>query len=105
MHNLFDDPSAENLESKSDCNIINATKELKYEDVLEPSENVKEASFLNIFERGRNILDKLDITYQRAFTASEKTSREVRIATHKRIKQKKTSPVTSSYEPPMKKIY
>ena len=28
----FDKPSAENLESESDCNIVNATTELNYED-------------------------------------------------------------------------
>ena len=36
--------------------------------------NVKEASSFNISECGRNILDKLVVTYQRAFTASEKLS-------------------------------
>ena len=35
---------------------------------------VKEASYFNIFEYGRNILDQLDVTYQRAFTASETSS-------------------------------
>ena len=56
--------------------------ELNYdEDDVKPSTNVKEASYFNIFECGRNVLDKLDVTYQRAFTASKKTSREVRVAT------------------------
>ena len=50
-------------------------------------------------------MDKLDATYQRAFTASEKTSREVRIATRNRIKQEKPSPVASSYESPMTERY
>ena len=36
--------------------------------------SVKGASYFNIFECGRNILDQLDVTYQRAFTASEATS-------------------------------
>ena len=105
----FDEPSAENIMSESDCNIVNATTELNYEDDIKPSVNVKEASYFNIFERGRNLLDKLDVTYQRAFTASEKTSREVRIATHNCTKQKKpspvASPVASSYESPMTEIY
>ena len=101
----FDEPSAENLESESDCNIVNANTELNYEDDVKPSANVKEASYFNIFECGINLLDKLDVTYQRAFTASKKTSREVRIATHNRIKQKKPSPVASSYEYPMTKRY
>ena len=101
----FDKPSAENLESESVCNIVNATTELNYEDDVKPSANVKEASYFNIFECRRNLLNKLDVTYQRAFTASKKTSREVRIATHNHIKQKKPSPVASSYESPMTKRY
>ena len=52
----------------TDCNIINATTELNYEDDIKPSANVKEASYFIIFECGRNILEKLDVTYQRAFT-------------------------------------
>ena len=36
--------------------------------------SVKGASYFNIFECGRNLLDQLDVTYQRAFTASEKLS-------------------------------
>ena len=84
----FDETSAENLESESDCNIVNATTELNYEDDVKPSANVKEASYFNIFECGRNILDKLDVTYQRAFTASEKRSREVRITTRNRINKR-----------------
>ena len=107
----FDEPSAENIESESDCNIVNATTELNYEDDVKLSANVKEASYFNIFESGRNILDKLDVTYHRVFTASEKTSREVRITTRNRIKKKKpspvaspvASPVVSSYESPMTK--
>ena len=35
---------------------------------------VKVASYFNIFECGRNILDQLDVTYQHAFTASETSS-------------------------------
>ena len=47
---------------------------MNYDDHLKPSENVKEASYFNIFECRRNLLNKLDVTYQRAFTASEKLS-------------------------------
>ena len=36
--------------------------------------SVKGASYFNIFECGRNLLDQLDDTYQRAFTASAKLS-------------------------------
>ena len=86
-------------------NTSNVSKELNYEDDVKPSANVKEASYFNIFKCGRNILDKLDVTYQCAFIASNKTSREVCIATRNRIKQKKPSPVASSYESPMTKRY
>ena len=44
---------------------------MNYDDHIEPSANVKEASYFNIFECGRNLLDQLDFTYQCAFTASE----------------------------------
>ena len=70
----FDEPSAENLESESECSIANATTELNYDEHIKPSENVIEASYFNIFECGRNVLDKLDVTYQSAFAASEKPS-------------------------------
>ena len=114
----FDEPSAENLimdVSESECNILdetlsqsdtsNVSKELNYEDDVKTSANVKEARYFNIFECGRNLLDKLDVTYQRAFTASEKTSRKVHITTCNRIKQKKPSPLASGYEYPMMKRY
>ena len=74
--------------SESECNIVNeklsqndssdvptnVITELNYDDYIEPSANVKEASYFNIFECGMNILDKLDVTYQRAFTASKTSS-------------------------------
>ena len=66
----FDEPSAENLESESDCNIVNATTELNYDEHIKLSANVIEASYFNIFECGSNVLDKLDVTYQSAFAAS-----------------------------------
>ena len=54
-------------------------------------------------------MDKLDVTYQRAFTAYEKTSREARIAFLNRVKQEKpsplASPVASSYESPITDKY
>ena len=71
----------------TDSNIVNATTELNYEDDINPSVNVKESSYFNIFECRRNILNKLDVTYQRAFTALEKTSRESCIATRNHVKQ------------------
>ena len=95
--------------SKSDCNIVNATTELNYEDDVKPSANVKEAIYFSIFECGRNLLDKLGVTYQRAFTASKKTSREERIATRNCVKQEKPSPVASpaasSYKSPLTDKY
>ena len=71
--------------SESECNIANetlsqsnssdvpknVTTELNYDDHIKPSANVKEAGYFNIFECGRNLSDQLDVTYQRAFTASE----------------------------------
>ena len=87
MHDLFDEPSSENIimeESKSECNIVNETSsqsyssnvttELNHDDHIKPSANVKEASYFNIFKCRRNLLDKLDVTYQSAFAASEKPS-------------------------------
>ena len=70
----FDNPSSENLESESDCNIVNTTTELKCNEHIKPSANVIEASSFNLFECGRSVLDKLDVTYQSAFAASEKPS-------------------------------
>ena len=71
-------------ESESECSIVNetlsqydssnVTTELNYDDHIKPSANVKEASYFNIFECRRNLLDKLDVTYQSAFTASKKPS-------------------------------
>ena len=78
VHKPFDEPSPENLimdVSELECNIVdetlsqsdssNVTTELDYDDHIKPSANVKEASYFNIFECERNILDKLDVTYQR----------------------------------------
>ena len=47
---------------------------MKYDEHIELSVSDKGASYFNIFECGRNILDQLDVTYQRAFTASAKQS-------------------------------
>ena len=67
----FHKPSAENLEIESDCNIVKATTSLNYDKHIQPSANVIEATYFNIFECGRNVLDKLDVTYQSAFAASK----------------------------------
>ena len=67
----FDEPSSENQDSESDHNYVNATTELNHNEYIKPSASVKE-SYYNIFECGRSVLDKLDATYQKVFTASEK---------------------------------
>ena len=67
--------------SKSECNIVNKTllqnnssdvpdntiTALKDNENKEPSVTQKVTSYFNIFECGRNILDRLGVTYQRAF--------------------------------------
>ena len=91
VHKPFHNPSSENIYmdvSESECNIVNENllqndssdiptnfiTELKYDEHIEPSVSVKGASYFNIFECDRNLLDQLDVTYQRAFTASAKPS-------------------------------
>ena len=66
--------------------------ELNYDDHLKPSANIKEARYFNIFECGRNVLDKLDVTYQSAFTSSEKPSTSSSV------------PPAAAYVSPLKKI-
>ena len=70
--------------SKSECNIVHETllqnnssdvpanviTELKENDHIEPSVTEKGTSYFNIFQCGRNLLDKLDVTYQWAFMAT-----------------------------------
>ena len=70
--------------SESECNIVHETlsqnnssdvqtnviTELKYNKHIEPSVSDKGLSYFNIFECGRNLLDQLDVTYQRVFTES-----------------------------------
>ena len=70
--------------SESECNIIHVTLSqnnsadvldnvitvLKDDEHKEPSVTVKLKSYFNIFECGRNILDQLEVTYQREFMAS-----------------------------------
>ena len=91
VHEPFHKPSSDNLSmdvSESECNIVNETlsqsnssdvptnviTELNYDEHIEPSASVKGASYVNIFECGRNLLDQLDVTYQRAFIAPAKPS-------------------------------
>ena len=70
--------------SESECNIVHGTlsqknssdvptniiTELKDDDHIKPSVIDKGSIYFNIFECGRNLLDQLDVTYQRAFTSS-----------------------------------
>ena len=107
----FDEPSAENLESESDCNIVNATTELNCNEHIKPSVNVIEASYFNIFECGRNVLEKLDVTYQSAFAASEKPSppaaahiSPLKKISHAFTASEKSSPPAVAHISPLKKI-
>ena len=83
MHeNLSDNKSKDVNESES--NIVNkilsqnnsadvpdnAITELKDEAHKEPSVTEKGTIYFNIFECGRNLLDKIDVTYQQAFMAT-----------------------------------
>ena len=43
---------------------------MKDDEHKEPSVNEKVTSYFKIFKCGRNILDQLDVTYQRAFMAT-----------------------------------
>ena len=70
--------------SESELNIVNETlsqnnsmdipentiTELKDEEHKEPSVTEKVTSYFNIYECGRNLLDRLDVTYKRAFMAT-----------------------------------
>ena len=70
--------------SKSECNIVNetlsqknstyvseyTTTKLKDKEHKEPSETREVKRYFNIFECGRNLLDRLDVTYQWAFMAT-----------------------------------
>ena len=48
----------------------NAIMELKDKEHKEPSVTEKVTSYFNIFDRGRNLLDQLDLTYQQSFMAT-----------------------------------
>ena len=58
-----------NAENSSDVP-SNVITELKDDEYKEPSVIEKGTSYFNIFECGRNLLDQLDVTYQREFMAS-----------------------------------
>ena len=83
MHGILSENNSKDV-SESECNVVhktlsknnavdvtdNAITELKYDEHKEPSVTEKVTSYFNIFECGRNLLDQLDITYQRAFMAT-----------------------------------
>ena len=62
----------ENLSHSNSSDVpTNVITELNYDDHIEPSANVKEASYFNILWCGRNLLYQIDVTYKRALTACE----------------------------------
>ena len=81
VHEPFHKPSSENIcmdvsesvrvSSEVPTNVIT---EFKYDEHIEPSVGDKGSSYFNIFECGRNLLDQLDVMYQRAFSASAEPS-------------------------------
>ena len=63
----------ENLLQNNSANVPeNTITELKDEEHKGPSVTEKVKSYFNIYECGRNLLDQLDVTYQRAFMATPK---------------------------------
>ena len=83
MHETLSDNSSTDI-SESKRNIVNETlsqnnsadvsentiTELKDKEHKKPSVNEKLTSYFNIFECGRNLLDRIEVTYQRAFMAT-----------------------------------
>ena len=83
MHKTLSENQSKDV-SESECNIVHKTLtqnnsvdvpdnfiiELKDEKNNEPSMIGKVKNYFNIFECGRNLLDQLDVTYQRVFMAS-----------------------------------
>ena len=98
----FDKLSSENLDSESDCNIGNTTTELNCNEHIKLSVNVIEASYFNILECGRSVLDKMDVTYQSEFAASEKASPPAEWGPLKPSPPSAT--YTSTLKTPLKKI-
>ena len=75
VHESFRKPSSENIYigvSESECNFVNETlfqddsadvptngiAELKYDEHIQPSVSVKEASYFNLLDCGMNLLDQ-----------------------------------------------
>ena len=66
-YNIVQQTLSQNNSSDVQTNVI---KELKDDEHKEPSVIEIGTSYFNIFECGRNILDQLEVTYQRAFMES-----------------------------------
>ena len=66
-YNIVHETLSQNNSADVPENIIT---EIKDEDHKEPSVTQKVTSHFNIFECGRNILDRLEVTYQRVFMAT-----------------------------------
>ena len=80
MHETLSENQSKDA-SESECNIVHETlsqnnsadipanviTELKDDEHKEPSVIGKGTNYFNISECGRNLLDQLDVTYQRAF--------------------------------------
>ena len=66
-YNIVHETLLQNNSSYVPANVIT---ELKDDYHKEPTVIEKRTSYFNIFECGRNLLDQLDVTYQRAFMAS-----------------------------------
>ena len=80
MHKTSSENKSKDV-SKSECNIVyetlpqnnsadvpdNVITELKDDEHKEPFVTEKVTSYFNIFECGRNLLDQLNVTYQRVF--------------------------------------
>ena len=83
VHETLSENNSKNV-SESELNIVNETllqknsadvpentiTELKDKEHKEPSVTHKVTSYFNIFECGINLLDQLDVTYQRTFMAT-----------------------------------
>ena len=66
-YNIFHETLLHNISADVPDNVIT---ELKDDEYKEPSVTGKGTSYFNIFKCGRNILDQLDVTYQRALMES-----------------------------------
>ena len=99
MHETLSENQSKDV-GKSECNSVHKTlsqknskdvpdnviKELKDDENKEPSVTEKVTSYFNIFECVRNLLDQLEVTYQRAFMATSAQDEYYREMTKSLIK-------------------